>query len=356
MTSLYIETMGDQVPNINAPLPPFWEMKVDPATGWPFFVNHRDLTTTWRDPRLDWTSHSTLGQQYSQGYPPSNQHHSQQYNWTPSYQGPYHNPYQDGSTSHSGLVTHYQYPATAYQQSSGPPTAYQQSSGPPTAYQQSSRPPTVYQQSSGPPTAYQQSSGPPTAYQQSSRPPTVYQQSSGPPTAYQQSSRPPTVYQQSSGPPTAYQQSSGPPTAYQQSRGPSTAYQQPSGPPTVYHQPTGPPNAYQHTSGPPNAYQHTCGPPNAYQHTSGPPNAYQPAASQYQGVHHVPNPYQERPNTSSIPATVSSSEPTTSSQSDVKAGDTPYKTPKASTANENSDEQVNSDMFYPFVPFHLKFK
>ena len=32
-------------------LPPNWEMKKDPRTGWPFFVDHTSQTTTWNDPR-----------------------------------------------------------------------------------------------------------------------------------------------------------------------------------------------------------------------------------------------------------------------------------------------------------------
>ncbi|KAM9379825.1 BAG family molecular chaperone regulator 3 [Phaethornis superciliosus] len=34
------------------PLPPGWEIKMDPQTGWPFFVDHNNRTTTWSDPRL----------------------------------------------------------------------------------------------------------------------------------------------------------------------------------------------------------------------------------------------------------------------------------------------------------------
>lgn len=34
------------------PLPPGWEVKIDPQTGWPFFVDHNSRTTTWSDPRL----------------------------------------------------------------------------------------------------------------------------------------------------------------------------------------------------------------------------------------------------------------------------------------------------------------
>ncbi|KAM5272491.1 BAG family molecular chaperone regulator 3 [Ctenodactylus gundi] len=34
------------------PLPPGWEIKIDPQTGWPFFVDHNSRTTTWNDPRV----------------------------------------------------------------------------------------------------------------------------------------------------------------------------------------------------------------------------------------------------------------------------------------------------------------
>ncbi|NWQ78274.1 BAG3 regulator, partial [Columbina picui] len=34
------------------PLPPGWEIKIDPQTGWPFFVDHNSRTTTWSDPRV----------------------------------------------------------------------------------------------------------------------------------------------------------------------------------------------------------------------------------------------------------------------------------------------------------------
>ncbi|KAM4703921.1 BAG family molecular chaperone regulator 3 [Rhinophrynus dorsalis] len=37
------------------PLPPGWEIKLDPQTGWPFFVDHNNRTTTWSDPRLQET-------------------------------------------------------------------------------------------------------------------------------------------------------------------------------------------------------------------------------------------------------------------------------------------------------------
>ena len=35
-----------------APLPTNWEMKMDPISGWPFFVDHFNRRTTWEDPRF----------------------------------------------------------------------------------------------------------------------------------------------------------------------------------------------------------------------------------------------------------------------------------------------------------------
>ncbi|MCJ8730486.1 hypothetical protein PDJAM_G00185150 [Pangasius djambal] len=43
-----VETMAT-----NDPLPPGWEIKIDPQTGWPFFVDHNNRITTWNDPRHD---------------------------------------------------------------------------------------------------------------------------------------------------------------------------------------------------------------------------------------------------------------------------------------------------------------
>ncbi|XP_008299234.1 BAG family molecular chaperone regulator 3 isoform X2 [Stegastes partitus] len=39
--------------NDSEPLPLGWEVKIDPQTGWPFFVDHNNRTTTWNDPRHD---------------------------------------------------------------------------------------------------------------------------------------------------------------------------------------------------------------------------------------------------------------------------------------------------------------
>ena len=38
------------------PLPERWEMKMDPFTGWPFFIDHRNHRTTWNDPRYSYFS------------------------------------------------------------------------------------------------------------------------------------------------------------------------------------------------------------------------------------------------------------------------------------------------------------
>ncbi|AWP14324.1 putative BAG family molecular chaperone regulator 3 [Scophthalmus maximus] len=54
-----MSTMKTQSPtltmanNDNDPLPLGWEVKIDPQTGWPFFVDHNNRTTTWNDPRHD---------------------------------------------------------------------------------------------------------------------------------------------------------------------------------------------------------------------------------------------------------------------------------------------------------------
>uniref|UniRef100_UPI00398F7330 BAG family molecular chaperone regulator 3 isoform X2 n=1 Tax=Pristiophorus japonicus TaxID=55135 RepID=UPI00398F7330 len=41
----------NQAANTDA-LPPGWEVKIDPQTGWPFFVDHNTRSTTWSDPRM----------------------------------------------------------------------------------------------------------------------------------------------------------------------------------------------------------------------------------------------------------------------------------------------------------------
>ncbi|XP_053357204.1 BAG family molecular chaperone regulator 3 [Clarias gariepinus] len=55
-----VETMAT-----NDPLPPGWEIKIDPQTGWPFFVDHNNRITTWNDPRHD----SKRGNQFSPNGP-----------------------------------------------------------------------------------------------------------------------------------------------------------------------------------------------------------------------------------------------------------------------------------------------
>ena len=52
---------GVQVP-YHVSLPEHWEMKIDPCTGWPFFVDHVHRTTTWDDPRFPTSGYTTLPQ------------------------------------------------------------------------------------------------------------------------------------------------------------------------------------------------------------------------------------------------------------------------------------------------------
>lgn len=58
-------------------LPPYWEMKIDPRTGWPFFVDHGSRKTTWDDPRyyepVPHTSASASFQNYPGNPYPSKQ-------------------------------------------------------------------------------------------------------------------------------------------------------------------------------------------------------------------------------------------------------------------------------------------
>ena len=42
--------------NIFVPLPEYWEMKMDPFTKWPFFIDHLNRRTTWLDPRYPYYS------------------------------------------------------------------------------------------------------------------------------------------------------------------------------------------------------------------------------------------------------------------------------------------------------------
>ncbi|KAM3863000.1 BAG family molecular chaperone regulator 3 [Diretmus argenteus] len=48
--------------NNNDPMPLGWEIKIDPQTGWPFFVDHNNRTTTWNDPRHDMKKVGQLSQ------------------------------------------------------------------------------------------------------------------------------------------------------------------------------------------------------------------------------------------------------------------------------------------------------
>lgn len=51
--------------NTSVPLPENWEMKMDFATGWPFFVDNLNRRTTWNDPRYSYNPYDG----YSSGYP-----------------------------------------------------------------------------------------------------------------------------------------------------------------------------------------------------------------------------------------------------------------------------------------------
>ena len=74
-------------PALSAPvvdLPPLWEMKMDPVTGWPFFVDHLNRRTTWHDPRFTF-SNSPWG---FSGYPYKGFQPTPQSAAAPSYSSP----------------------------------------------------------------------------------------------------------------------------------------------------------------------------------------------------------------------------------------------------------------------------
>ncbi|OCT69752.1 BAG family molecular chaperone regulator 3 [Xenopus laevis] len=58
-------TQGSLMSHNNQPLPPGWEMKLDPHTGCSFFVDHNNRVTTWTDPRLQDTG--KVGQTLANG-------------------------------------------------------------------------------------------------------------------------------------------------------------------------------------------------------------------------------------------------------------------------------------------------
>jgi len=53
---------------IYAVLPLHWEMKIDPCTGWPFFIDHGARRTTWNDPRYSGHHDPTPGATLEQGF------------------------------------------------------------------------------------------------------------------------------------------------------------------------------------------------------------------------------------------------------------------------------------------------
>lgn len=67
---IYRQVTRDRAQDFVA-LPEHWEMKMDPFTGWPFFVDHRNRRTTWDDPRYPIASgRSPAPWGYAHSYPP----------------------------------------------------------------------------------------------------------------------------------------------------------------------------------------------------------------------------------------------------------------------------------------------
>ena len=78
--NIFTDTMNGHYDNqyrykpLKNPLPPGWEIKTDPRSGWPYFIDHNNRTTTWNDPRQN-----TLFQ------------HQQPFQQSPPFQ-PFHQP------------------------------------------------------------------------------------------------------------------------------------------------------------------------------------------------------------------------------------------------------------------------
>ncbi|KAJ7323407.1 negative regulation of protein targeting to mitochondrion [Desmophyllum pertusum] len=99
------------------PLPQGWEMKVDPGSGRPFFIDHKTRTTSWEDPRTQQKLYSTPGGHVANHSP------AQVYQMQSSNPGqPYQMPPSPGQV--------YQSPGQPYQMSPGQPN--QMLSGQPT--------------------------------------------------------------------------------------------------------------------------------------------------------------------------------------------------------------------------------
>ncbi|XP_028404222.1 BAG family molecular chaperone regulator 4-like [Dendronephthya gigantea] len=60
-------------------LPEFWEMKIDPSNGKPFFIDHRNRVTTWQDPRISNIGNQNAGMPVSSSEPYS---HGKQPQWS----------------------------------------------------------------------------------------------------------------------------------------------------------------------------------------------------------------------------------------------------------------------------------
>lgn len=60
MTEIMDNVGDDSYDRFSTPLPPNYEMKIDPATNRPFFVDHVTRTTSWNDPRCIPTRYDQL--------------------------------------------------------------------------------------------------------------------------------------------------------------------------------------------------------------------------------------------------------------------------------------------------------
>ncbi|XP_067858346.1 BAG family molecular chaperone regulator 3 [Heptranchias perlo] len=93
-------------------LPPGWEIKIDPQTGWPFFVDHNTRTTTWSDPRMEPQKERQAFSNgpYPSGYPqPSQDVPKQQHGKEFGSAGPQLRPgYIPIPVMHEGVPEHYQ--------------------------------------------------------------------------------------------------------------------------------------------------------------------------------------------------------------------------------------------------------
>ena len=95
------------------PLPPNFEMKIDPATGWPFFVDHATRTTSWHDPRYNYYGQAPYATQQPNQHLPNQQQYPQSTYPQSSYPQTYYPPPSSSS-----------YPQSSYRQPSSYPFPY----------------------------------------------------------------------------------------------------------------------------------------------------------------------------------------------------------------------------------------